>query len=106
MSLFWAGVAAFICFIGGFVLSSLFTSSRLEDRETAKNYLTELFMLLAPQCIPGDSATDLVMQIENYIAGQNIRIEELESEGIVQLKRMLELVMEKADEILPKTEIV
>lgn len=80
MSLIWT-VALFICFVGGFALSSLLAANRLDDRETAKNHLKGLFVSVAPQCIPGDSVTDLVLQIDNYIAGQNIKIEELKSEN-------------------------
>jgi len=78
MSLFWAGVAVFICFIGGFALSSLLGINDTNDRETAKKHLTGLFMSAAPQCIPGDSLTDLVLQIDNYIAGQNYKIKDME----------------------------
>ncbi|MFA5024992.1 MAG: hypothetical protein WC503_00595 [Candidatus Shapirobacteria bacterium] len=82
MSLFLFCAAMVVFFEMGFVTSSLFAMNRLDDRKTAKIYLTELFLTVAPQCTPGDSLVDLVAQIDNYIAGQNDKIKKLKEEYI------------------------
>ena len=56
---------------------------RIRELETvifdAKGYLTRLFQFLAPQCVPEDKLIYLCTQIDNYIAGQNIKIARLEA---------------------------
>jgi DNA repair exonuclease SbcCD ATPase subunit len=49
----------------------------VEELEKGKGYLTRLFNLVSPQCTPYEDLPGLVSQIDNYIAGLNIRLEEL-----------------------------
>ncbi len=53
---------------------------------TSRDYLTRLFQSVAPQCIPGEKLIYLCIQIDNYIAGQNI-----------ELATLRELLMEKGE---------
>jgi archaellum component FlaC len=52
--------------------------NRVEELEKGKGYLTRLFNLVSPQCEPFEDLPRLVSQIDNYIAGLNIRLDELE----------------------------
>jgi hypothetical protein len=86
MSLFLAAVIAFTTFLAGFTLCSLLSMNRVDELDAGKNYLRNLFNFVAPQCIPGDSLVDLVMQIDNYIAGRDIETKNL-CEKIMKLEQ-------------------
>ena len=77
MSIFLGCVFAFTMFLVGFVLCSFLSMGKVDELYRGKNHLRNLFLSVAPQCIPGEDLIDICYQIDNYIAGQNIEILEL-----------------------------
>lgn len=53
-------------------------AKRIADYNEALDYLTRLFKSCAPQCEPFNNLSGLATQIDNYIAGRDERIAELE----------------------------
>ena len=46
-----------------------------EERDEAIGYTSRLFKILAPQCTPQHTVMGLILQLDNYIAGQSKKLE-------------------------------
>jgi len=77
-----------LCLVsGGFILGMIVNSLLSINRDSyvekevnfSKNYLRILFKSVAPQVQPAGNLIGLCMQLDNYLAGQDNKIRELEN---------------------------